>query len=247
MNIPNPFDVTSAQAFPALVINLARREDRLMRIKACFTAAGLELVRVDAVDAESPNFSPISKFLSPPEEACWQSHQFAMQTQVTQSLEFALVLEDDADITNSIIEGDFLRRICREMRTQGIHILQLGHLHNQYRWWYPGPLLEIFRDILGRKISTLTLDNGVNVKIVRDSFRSGAHAYIVTIEAASELIKLNLPAVFSADDFLGLVAKSTKSPLRVARVRTSLINQWARRTLNVADLDSDIAPLSKAK
>lgn len=218
-----------------------------MRIKACFPAAGLKLVRVDAVDAASPNFTPKSQFLSPPEEACWQSHQFAMQTQVTQSLEFALLLEDDADLADSKIEGNFLRRICQEMRTQGIHILQLGHLHKQYKWWYPGPFLEIIRDILGRKNSTLTLDNGLKVKIVRDSFRSGAHAYIVTIEAASELRKLNLPVVFSADDFLGLIAKSTKSPFRVARVRTSLINQWARRTLNVADLDSDIAPLPTEK
>jgi hypothetical protein len=215
-------------------------------MKSSFPAAGLKLVRVDAVDAQSPNFTPKSQFLSPPEEACWQSHQFAMETQVTQSLEFALVLEDDADIANSNIDGDFLRRLCQEMRTQGIHVLQLGHLHNQYRWWYPGPFLEIFRDILGRNFSYLTLDNGLKVKVVRNSFRSGAHAYIVTIEAASELSKLNLPAVFSADDFLGLIAKSTGSPFRVARVRNSLINQWARMTLNVADLDSDIAPFPKA-
>jgi GR25 family glycosyltransferase involved in LPS biosynthesis len=211
--------------------------DRLQRsIPKC----EFRIIRVEAVDGQDTFFASQSKFLSRSQEACWLSHQAAFQIQITSNLEFCLILEDDADFAARKFRVHDLEQLCSQMRTQGIHVMQLGHLHRHYRWWSPSRLLETVKEIVAGKRTWVSLGLNRRLPIVLDSFRSGAHAYLLSFDAAKELVHLNAPPVFTADDFLGLLAKSESSELRVARSRKSLIAQWGRPSLKAADLDSDI-------
>jgi GR25 family glycosyltransferase involved in LPS biosynthesis len=227
--------------FPILVINLDRRQDRMSRIERSVDTDIFNLTRVQAIDAQSTNFKRLSGFLSGPEEACWKSHQSAMNLQVHEGLKFALILEDDADFENRKFDSMLLRRICEHMSEMGIHVFQLGYLHNQYKWWRLGPLIENLKSLIFKKQMAFKISNNRKLYVVRDSFRSGAHAYLISLEAAALLSKVNQPPAFTTDDFLGLVARSSRAGLEVYRSRQSLIDQWARKTLKVSDLDSDIA------
>lgn len=225
-----------------LFINLERRNDRRLRLEASIPSATFKTHRIDAIDARSTDFELSTNLLNDAETACWKSHQKAYRFQFEANIEYALVLEDDADFEHRQFTPELLAVVCEFMATNDIKVFQLGYLTHQYRWWEPSRIIESVRAIVQSKNNTLKMTNGSQLRFVKDSFRSGAHAYLIHIDAAEQLVKLNDPAVFPADDFLSLLAARSVPHLAFARSRASLIQQRSRRNLKLRDLDSDIEP-----
>lgn len=78
-----------------LLINLARRPDRLTFMQAQLDALGLPFERVDAIDGRDPGFDPGPGFITPVERACALSHRKAWMRLLESSEEQCLILEDD--------------------------------------------------------------------------------------------------------------------------------------------------------
>jgi GR25 family glycosyltransferase involved in LPS biosynthesis len=232
--------VTNQSLVSVLYVNLDRRTDRRERLESSIPSSEFAHHRIEAVDAKSPDFKPATNLVAGAEAACWMSHQKAYRYQVNSAIEYCLILEDDADFENRNFSSVQVREICAYMSRNNIKIFQLGYLSFQYRWWEPGRILESARGFLGGKHKTIKMPSGSKLRIVQDSFRSGTHAYLVTIDAARQLSALNNPAVFPADDFLSAVANYSKPDLLFARSRSSLLNQQSRKSLGRQELDSDI-------
>lgn len=224
-----------------LYINLDRRTDRRLRLEQGLKVAGLIGLRIGAVDAKSKSFTHSSALVTAAEQACWMSHQEAIAEITRSECKFGLILEDDVDLVASCIDEKLVTQILEFMTSENIDLFQLGYLHKQYAWWKIGPFFENLREIASQKRRRVTLPSGMKLRVVYSSFRSGAHAYLLTREGARKLLGHNLPPSFSADNFLGHVANRSLPHFRTARTRKSLVGQWARSTLRKNDLDSDIA------
>jgi GR25 family glycosyltransferase involved in LPS biosynthesis len=225
-----------------LYINLDRRPDRRKRLEASIPANEFDTIRLTAVDARDLSDKTASELVSKAEDACWRSHLVAYSYVVQHNLQYAVILEDDADFDARKFDQESLGVLFQFMAANNLQVFQLGYLQNQYSLRKIGPLLESVRDLLLGRYARSGSSKKLTKLAVLDSFRSGAHAYVVTLEGARVLQGLNQPTTFPADNFLGLLANSRNSKIRVARMHTSLVNQWSRRTLRVDDLDSDIAP-----
>lgn len=223
-----------------LYINLQRRVDRRRRLEASIPPTEFEIHRIDAIDAKSTDFLTSANLVSRAETACWKSHQRAYAYQVELKIEYVLVLEDDADFEHRNFTPELLKDICKYMSAHDVKVFQLGYLSHQYRWWEISRIIENVRAIVNRKNTTLSTPNRSALRLVKDSFRSGAHAYLIHIDAAKELLSLNEPTVFPADDFLSLLATRSTPKMAFMRSRKSLIQQWSRRNQGALALDSDI-------
>lgn len=233
---------SSHKKIPLFVINLDRRQDRLSKMAEAAESGSFELHRVRAIDGRSATFTHSGDYVSTTEDACWRSHQLAYSAFLNTGAAYAVILEDDADLSSSALSKGDLESIFQIMEGCQINLLQIGHLHRQYSWWKIGPLAESIRDhIHGRYSKRISLES-LKVQIVHQSFRSGAHAYAIDRKIASALVQLNSPTVFTADNFLGLLAGHGPKHLHISRLRKSYISQWARKTLRIRDLDTDIAP-----
>ena len=95
-----------------VLINLARRPDRLDGMSAMLAEIGVHFERLDAVDGAAcpkkdldqfPRKGPIGK-LSTGTRACTASHLKAMRTLLAGQSSFALILEDDVEILPTLTE-----------------------------------------------------------------------------------------------------------------------------------------------
>ncbi|MCG5235046.1 glycosyltransferase family 25 protein [Xanthobacter oligotrophicus] len=79
-----------------LVVNLARRTDRLAFMRSQLDALGLEFERVEAVDGRQEDVGPGRHLITPLEIACALSHRKAWKRFLASDERLCLVLEDDA-------------------------------------------------------------------------------------------------------------------------------------------------------
>jgi glycosyl transferase family 25 len=184
----------------AYLINLDRAKDRLETSRKTLQQAGIEMVRIEAVDGallEQPykNYSQTlyrlfhGKKTIPSELGCYFSHLKAMQKFLETDDEYALILEDDigagAD-SREIIEvatqfGDFW------------DILRLSGLRNGHPW----------------KVVEIKKGYHLCVNMAR---QTGAGAYVVNRRAAKRMLKamktMKLPFdhAFDREWFYGLKA-----------------------------------------
>lgn len=221
------------------VINLDRRPDRWSLIDENFQQ--FELQRVSAVDGRIEANSLSSELVSKAEAACWKSHQNAMED-VSRLSAPALILEDDAVIRNLESLQQTLGLAEEIFKQDKNFVLQVGFIESLQsirfvEYWFEKVIAVIHNDS-----RWFTYQNS-KITLIKHSFLSGAHAYVISPNAAKIISKLNNPVAFPTDDFLGHLAKkrSTENSetIHFYRIKKSAIGQCSRHK-NSRKIDSDI-------
>ena len=230
----------SGEANPKLlvqVINLARRPDRRESITKELQLAGISPFFVDAIDGIG-QLAEATPGLVPSEIGVWQSHVKAMRTFLSTSSAHSLVLEDDATLSKSF-DHSTLGAAHQLARSYEIDILQIGYIEHLYRLYRPRGLLDLAHAL---KESRFISDKNSGLTLVRDEFRAGAHAYLISRRGALTISKnLPTPPLMAFDTFLEQLAKTARHPegLRIARVYRSLVHQKSRLS-SKSTIDSDV-------
>lgn len=118
-----------------LVINLARRPDRLALMRGQLDALGLEFERVDAVDGKAADLGPGTDLITPIERACAFSHRRAWARFLESGESHCLVMEDDVLVSphaGKLVEN--LNRLpgnAEIVRLEtGLQVSLIGHGHD---------------------------------------------------------------------------------------------------------------------
>lgn len=218
------------------VINLDRREDRRREASKALGQLGIVFSRIQAVDGSRDKASPDTKFLSAGEQACWEPHQLAFRAFLKDQAPYALVLEDDAEVSG--LSNSLLAQIAELMKESDLGVLQLGFISHLYKFPRVSPLIQSLGAFFGRRVVRV---GGLGLAVFAE-FRAGAHAYMVSKKAAEELIGANLPATLAADNFMAALAfaNGKDSEVRMARLWRSRVEQSSRLSRS-KKIDSDIA------
>lgn len=218
------------------VINLARRPDRLTRIRGELQRSGLNFEILVAVDGQLEPFE--SEFLSKGEVGCWKSHCKSMRRLVEQGAEFSLILEDDASL-EEIVDEKFLSQMTSMMKRNQLDMLQIGYIQQFYSPSLRAGLLEFFLSLLSGRG---TKDSS-GFRFVLGDFRAGTHAYIVNARLAEAISSTVIePPLIPWDGFLESLARGQmgRGDIRIARLVKSLVSQISRTSKN-QKVDSDVA------
>lgn len=221
------------------VINLNRRPDRLARITASLEARGLLFERVAAVDGQKTKFRfKNSSFQVPGLAANWMSHQRVYKNFLKSTHEFALVLEDDAYLSDAkSLNQNLLLNWTQLTKSHKLSLLQIGFVSSYYRLTTTRGLLDL---LLALRSKRIIRDAQFRRTLVIGEFRAGAHAYIVSRELAEALVGANVPPTLSSDRFLDVLARNSEgSRFRFARLFNSEIEQESRMSTSTR-LDSDV-------
>jgi GR25 family glycosyltransferase involved in LPS biosynthesis len=217
------------------VINLDRRPDRLERIGSTLISRNLKFNRVSAVDgSKAPVGQSELDLLTPGERAIWSSHQNALSDFLQSESEYALILEDDANLANSRISQESLSKWVSAMEKLGLSMLQVGFISHLYKLSKPRGLLDL---VLALRAKRIVYQSGLDTRIALGEFRAGAHAYLVKRPLAKELVGANTPTILAADNFFESLARQD-SRKRFGRLFKSAIEQESRVQGSQA-LDSD--------
>jgi len=218
------------------VINLDRREDRLTDISVSLGKLGIKFSRIQAVDGARDKASPDTKLLSAGNQACWESHQLVFRTFLKHEASYALVLEDDAEVSG--LSNSLLAQMAGFMEETRLDVLQLGFISHLYRLPRVSPLVQALGAFFGRRVFRV---KGLGLAVFAE-FRAGTHAYMVSKTAAKELIGANLPATLAADNFMAALAfaNGKDSEVRMARLWGSRVGQRSRLS-KLTQVDSDVA------
>ncbi len=218
------------------VINLDRRPDRLGRIRSALDEKGIDFIRVAAVDGakQTPEVS-INLFISPGSIANWKSIQSAFSQFLSSESQFALILEDDADIAGSSISNEDLRNWIYAMKSLKLSLLQVGFISHLYKLTKPRGLLDLVLAFRRKGIVALSRPR---IRLVLGEFRAGAHAFIVDRALARELLDANMPPYLASDNFFESLARHDTHKM-FGRLFKSAIEQESRIEPN-QQLDSDI-------
>jgi GR25 family glycosyltransferase involved in LPS biosynthesis len=220
-------------AITSFLINLEQRPDRMTSSIEEAKKLELNLIRVDAVRANSPHLG--ESLLTPSATACWESHKKALRVFLETEMQHCLVLEDDFLVTSvsgvldslgqvTLSDWDFIQigylntgfrdrisRILTDLETSVFRLLgNLAHL----------PLIR--KRNLASRLRIVRVQ-GVPSFFIPDDIRSGAHAYIVSRNLAQVLLSLNQPAFLTADGLYSALAWDKK--FKMIRVRHSFIKQ----------------------
>jgi hypothetical protein len=242
-------DQSSKHDLKIFVINLNRRGDRWQFISTHLSAIGLTFSRIDAVDAFSLRDSPTS-LVRTAIEACWLSHQIAFGMLAHSAESVALILEDDAVLSDDVHWPTLLPEIETYILSSSIDVLQLGFLND----WREGGLRARFRaafrwlDDRVSRCSTGAPSNSWHcsqnapppIALVPNSFRDGAHCYLISRRAARAFLAFNLPTFAAVDDFFAIIAREQThhKHFRFATTAKSYATQRSRGRGKI--LDSDI-------
>jgi len=220
------------------VINLARRPDRRQSVTADFKGLGIPLLFVEAVDGLGMIEAPIPG-LSNTEKACWQSHLIAMRNLLNSENDYTLVLEDDAYPAEEFSQTA-LGVLVELARNQNLDVLQLGFIEHLYHWYKPQGLTDL---LMALKQKRLAKDPETGIRFVRNEFRAGAHAYLISKRGAKILAScVETPPMLPFDGFLEVLSKQggRASGLQMARLSSSMIQQRSRLAAKT-EVDSDVA------
>lgn len=207
------------------VINLDDRSDRLAKIAQGLADCGVSFQRISAVHYESLTEYPSMSVLRSSYAANWMSHQLALEAISNSSDDFGLILEDDAALAGSLITPKKLGELELLMKTQGIDLLQVGHISNIYK--FPS-LRGILDFVLAARAGRITRDRDSGLFFVRRNYRAGSHCYLVSKETAIRLSGLNLPVALATDPFYMALAENGEG-LHIARLSKSLVEQESRQ------------------
>jgi GR25 family glycosyltransferase involved in LPS biosynthesis len=128
-----------------------------------------EIVEINAVDGRSDVVDDREPFMSPGQAGCFLSHVYFWKQIAARPEPFALVLEDDAMIYLPDKLPDLVGLV--ESLPERWDVLYLGGVYQNHRDGHPHEITRI------------------NDKIVKsDAFMFFSHAYVITREAAAELL-----------------------------------------------------------
>lgn len=211
------------------VINLDERVDRWKNVLHQQSLHDLqEITRISGVEAQNA-----SNFLtSPAVGACWESHCKALREFLESDKDFALVLEDDFRIDCP----DIHKRI-RAALDSGLDFIQIGFLKTTIKESYYVMVENIYDSLiriygyLERKLTSTPSSKKALVReraelsreFVMCDVRPGAHAYIVSKEAAKYLLQVNQPTFLSTDDLY--MSLGPMRSIKMARFRKSCVGQ----------------------
>lgn len=226
--------INDDQWFTPLLINLGYRVDRMIRSTAEAAKIDCQLIRIDAVDANTLEVDP--DYLTKGALACWESHKLAMLHLIKSPYAFALIFEDDFKIEDY---DRFQRLVSDPSIFRNVDIFQFGFLVNDYKeridlffrnienfvFSMLGKLDLVF---FGRKFSFIhrlrvRRKQSLPLDWIADDFRAGAHAYLISKSAATRILELNSPAFLTTDAFFSSL--STGKAFRVYRLRKSIVAQ----------------------
>lgn len=218
------------------VINLARRPDRLAKIKSELQRAGLSFEVQTAVDGKLKSLG--SEYLSNGEIGCWKSHVNSMRRQIEGKYPFSLILEDDAVISPGVDEN-LLTNMMDLMERNKIDMLQIGYIEHFYSASLRRGIFEFLIALLkGRGVK-----DSSGFRFVPGEFRAGAHAYLVgnrLAEAISETVPE--PPLIPWDGYLESLARGQvgRGDINISRLVKSVVSQSSRGYEGMP-LDSDLS------
>lgn len=216
------------------LINLANRTDRLESSRIQLSKVDSAFVRIEAVFI-SPNANEASTLVTNGVKGCWESHRKCFVEFLKTEEEFALICEDDLEITR--LEA-FYQAMNWGISNQ-VDLIQLGFLVQgiRNRVTYSIDALEQLAFKAIYKLSKISntkfssFNNKLRVrrygltsfKYVPDSFLPGTHCYIISRRMAQSVLSLNSPQFLSADDFF--IALSKMRSFDMYRIRKSAVKQ----------------------
>jgi len=220
------------------VINLKDRPDRLKTISERLARLGLSYEVLEAVSGSS---LPIGQHPCPPNvAACWLSHQLAAVKFLETTEQYALILEDDAEIEEGALK--FINN-PQVFSLAELDIFQLGynvqndkvasgHRDSRLRLKTVGICkLDKFVKFLGLKFKgkcpSHRMEELLNSAepVLLNLFETGTHGYVISRDAAEVMRAFNNPVILPAD--IALCEISLCENIQMARPVRSLINQDA--------------------
>lgn len=216
------------------LINLASRPDRLETATTQLNYVDPNFVRIDGVFFSNPE-KELTTLVTLGVKGCWESHKKCFIDFLDTNEKFALICEDDLEITHL----DFLNEAIRWGIHNQVDLLQLGFLLQgvRNRLTYLIDTIEqvffktiyYFSDI--KIISKMGLAAKLRVRrygntpysCIPDSFLPGTHCYLVSKRMVELIVSLNSPQFLSADDFF--VALSKMRSFDMYRLRRSAVTQ----------------------
>lgn len=215
----NPIESTPLDnKLPIFIINLKRRPDRKQLIETRLVNLGIKNYEfINAVDGKElpedisdvynkETSIKLHRELTRTEIACALSHIQIAKRIVEQKLDYAIILEDDAELTLDF--KAFLRDFNLEKNI--FDFLILGSFSSN-QFFNDNVKTSVSPYVLVEKQSIIYLDkielNIGNVLAHRTYYPSqqldyvhGAHAYMMSYVGAKKLIELNFPVVVEADN-----------------------------------------------
>jgi len=182
------------QLIPVWVINLEKRPDRLEKIGKRLDQLGIEWENIEAIDGENCIKSKLDisakngeiGFLSKNTRACTARHYKACELLVTRKDNFAIILEDDVDLSDEFKDLLF----DKSWIPKGAELIKLEK-------FAPTKISKI---LVGKSLSQ-ALNKTRNVHKMY-SRHTGAAAYLLSVNGADKLLKWNLKYTVPVDHIL---------------------------------------------
>ena len=221
------------------ILNLVRRRDRRERMEERLRAASISKWSfVEGLDSQELSMSPDGTLTSSNLYCAWVSHTWAMRQIQDGGDDFALVLEDDAVLSNRTHWPQTLSAIEDFMTRESMEYLQIGHISAAYPQRILSKTIKgwIFRS---KEADTLPLPELANSVLLGQS-RAGAHAYVISRRLAGLVPAYNIPTWVGPDGFFDRLASATfaEGSLRMGTLRHSLVEQESREFVG-STIDSD--------
>jgi GR25 family glycosyltransferase involved in LPS biosynthesis len=233
-------------SLPAYVINLESRRDRLRHVRHEFELVGLDFKLIEAVPADAVESTEVATTgQSPGKIACWMSHRRAWRHAQDSGATYCLVVEDDVRWLRN--PGPLLDRIG-SLPPDAFDLLQLGSLQRgprsvpaRARWAHKAAKsIRVTRvlsrrsevverwfversQLLSRSLDDVEMTSVLEAATTWGSFGSGTHAYVVSRQFLSHLLKYNQPVFLSADDALSALAH--QQTFRIGELTESIATQ----------------------
>lgn len=203
------------------VISLKDRIDRQKAFFAQLEGVSLQPQLIEAVTS-SEVYTPFHENLAV--AACWTSHQKVARYFLETNAAYALVFEDDAEISDCML--GFIESLTTE-DLASIDCLQIGY--NVFNGKIMGRKSDSFSRNRAR-ISYLFHRRGrasvikiAQEFVIMNAFETGTHCFLMNRKVARLILQINSPVVVPADVAFNLLTKMRGA--RVARLSRSLCQQ----------------------
>jgi GR25 family glycosyltransferase involved in LPS biosynthesis len=217
--------------FRTFLINLDVRTDRLLSAQQEFRKLCIPYTRVSAVTPDK--LENVSIFVKPTVAACWESHVSVFKHMISENVDIALICEDDLVFKNFKLE-----KFITAMRELELDILQVGFLYGtigrKIDVWGRNLLhvlllgLNFLRNFPGmpskfRQSPQVQEVSTIFPWVVPGDFRFGTHCYLITKQAAEEILGIGGFQFLAADDFF--IALSKMKHFKISRAINSKCGQ----------------------
>jgi glycosyl transferase family 25 len=215
------------EAVLTLLINLARRRDRLAVMSAQLGKLAIDFERFDAIDGSTLE-PPQGAELTPAEIACHRSHRACWQRLIESTEPRAVILEDDLVISPRL--GGFLAR--PELWPDDADIIRL----------------ETFGQIANLSTRNIKAPSGIRLhRLLTEQY--GAAAYVISRACATRLLLDDQSAKVPVDTMMYGRAAPGAGGLFIYQADPALCIQGKVHFTDAAPaaMDSDIEPLRRVR